>query len=1286
MNRILTIFIAILLSAVAAVAHPVHGKYYHIVNVKTGKALTNGEKTGNNQSITAANEDVTKWGQAWQLVEEGTNVFYFVNTFCSQGIDMGKGNLLTWNHTITGGSAANQRFFVKETEKAGEFLILNNEKPQNLNYAARSYCVTLMGTQVMLQPNLENEYAKWRFVEINIDNIEAPATYSKEHVWENHTVYGINKEEPHATFIPYPDVESLKADAEVFDKPWITPTANKRYLSLNGKWKFLYSPNTDVRPGEDFFADNVKRDDWDEIDVPGCWEMYGYDKPLYINVEYAFEDNPPFINNNCNGGTDPNPVGSYRRDFTLPEGWESERVFLHFDGLYSGAFVWINGKEVGYTQGGNNDAEFDISAYVRTGVNNICVQVIRWTDGSYLEGQDMWHMTGLHRDVYLYSTPKTFLRDHYITASPTSASKYKTATAKIELEVDNRDAKACTKTVGIDVLDPEGKSVAQLATVVEFAAGEETKTVSLQQQFTDLLTWSAETPNLYTFVFAQYDGAHADDLAGKKAEMAFRTRFGFRNINIKNNAYVTINGQRIFFRGVDTQDTHPVLGRTMDIETMLLDIFRMKQANVNTIRTSHYPRQAKMYAMFDYYGLYIMDEADVECHKNRDGGNPITKNIEWQPQWLDRTLRMVYRDRNHPSVIFWSLGNESGYGINLQAAYKKVKETDNTRIIHNCDGSYASPSDISDLHSIMYPNLGTANSACNNQSRPGFFCEYAHAMGNAVGNLQDYWDIIEDSKSGIGGCIWDWVDQSVYDPQDVKAWRASAPKADNVAPNATKYAPITLDDAHIVSGYDMPGKPQGNFLNNGVVGPFREWNAKLAEVKKVYQPAKFTYSKSTGALKITSKHNFLNLADVYYLHYELLRDGKVTDAVDVALNSIQPGLSGSVKIDAAGAEYLNVSLCLKEATPYAEAGYPVATEQFEIEGYQPADNILVGSDAANDVLTVMKTTSRYTIKGENIKFIIGATDGFIKEWTSNDVSIIATKNKISQPIYSNVRWIENYAAYGGSAWGTMSAGVDGSTVTEPQVSADGSTVTFTVEVEDEQCPYTIDYTVRNTGAVTMDVTYRPKVENLRRIGFDMKLPAGYENITYYARGPWENYIDRRDAAFMGRYETTVDDMFEPYIHPQSCGNRTGMRELLLVNPDKSDAISVTSTTGTEFSLSHYNPTDFLTTKLHTYDLKRNDEIFATFDYMQRGIGNGSCGPDTENAYRCPSEGEHKQSLTFCGISREALDGIDAPRTDADRTPVAYYNVGGMRLATLEGQPSGIYVIKYSDGTSRVVRK
>ena len=1278
MSRFLSTLIFVFLAAVHAAAQPVDKASYIIINGSKLVAMTNSESKANDQAITVVAPDASKWGQVWEMRKTTSGAFYIVNPFCEKAIDQNPNGskVLQWTYSPNSGSGANQRFYITAPDESGFCQIINNEKPENGRYDARSRYLGLSGSNVVMLSSGTDTSTKWKFIEVDASSISAPKDYSEENVWENYNVFGINKEEPHATFIPYPDVATMKADGEVYDKPWLTPAANPYYLSLNGKWKFKYAPNTDVRPGEEFYGDKVDAKGWDDIDVPGCWEMYGYDKPLYINVDYAFADNPPFIKNTCSG-TDPNPVGSYRRSFTLPDGWETQRVLLHFDGLYSGAFVWVNGQEVGYTQGGNNDAEFDISKYVRTGDNNISVQVIRWTDGSYLEGQDMWHMTGLHRDVYLYATPHTFLRDHYITADLTVSSKYKNGKVNIALEVDNRDAKACAKTILVSLLDPDGEQVTQMQATAEFADGEAVQHLSLQESLTDLLPWTAETPNLYTFVFEQYDGAAAQGAA----EMAFRTKFGFRSIAIKTGQYVTINGQRVYFRGVDTQDTHPVLGRTMDIETMLRDIHLWKQANVNTIRTSHYPRQAKMYAMFDYYGLYIMDEADVECHKNRDGGNPITKNVAWQPQWLDRTLRMVYRDRNHPSVIFWSLGNESGYGVNLVAAYKKVKETDATRIIHNCDGSSASPSDISDLHSIMYPNLNTIRTATTTSSRPAFMCEYAHAMGNAIGNLQDYWDIIEGSKTGIGGCIWDWVDQSVYNPADVVAWRASGSKANNVAPNATCYAPITLPDAHIISGYDMPGRPQGNFLNNGVIGPHRAWNAKLAEVKKVYQPAKFNYNKTSGAIKVTSKHSFVDLADVYYLHYEALRDGLVSQEGDVELPSIPAGKYATVIIDPVDAEYLNVSLCLKAATDYAEAGYTVATEQFEVNGFTPTDL----APESDDVLNVSKTSTRYSITGKNIRFIIGATDGFVKEWTSNGVSITTTKNKIDQPIYSNIRWVENESPYGNHNFGNTTASVNASVVSAPALSADGKTVTLTVNVTDDQCDYDILYTICNTGAVTMDVTYKPHASNLRRIGIDMKLPAGYDEVCYYARGPWENYIDRHDGAFMGRYTTTIDDMFEPYIHPQSNGNRLDMRELLLTNAEKENAISITSD-GTNFSLSHYNQADFLNRTIHYWELKHNDEIFATFDYMQRGLGNGSCGPGTDDKYVCPSSGTFKQRLTFRGISADELSTVENVTAEQHQEAETYYNLGGVRLSSLKDQPAGIYIIKSSNGTRTIVKR
>lgn len=1270
MKRSIFSTLMVILSVFTAMAQPSDGKYYHIVNVYTGLTMTNSEIGDNDQRITLIAEDNTKWGQVWQTVKASEDVFYIVNPYCNEAIDQNPnvGLLLQWKYSRDDGSGKNQRFYICPASQEGEYQILNNEKPQNGKYEARSRCMTAMGRQIYMTTNLEDEASYWRFVEVDFSDIKEPETH--DNIWENQTIFGINKEAAHATMIPYPSIESLRADGEVFDKPWLTPVNNPLYLSLNGKWRFLFVDNTADRPGEEFFGDDVDPSAWDEIDVPGCWEMHGYDKPLYINVNYAFSDNPPFIQNRVEGVGE-NPVGSYRRSFTLPEGWESQRVFLHFDGLYSGAFVWVNGQEVGYTQGGNNDAEFDVSSYLRTGENNVCVQVIRWTDASYLEGQDIWHMSGLHRDVYLYATPRTFLRDHFITASPTAASNYTKANLRVALEVDNRDGAACTKAIKCTLLNPAGESIDEVKRIVAFEEGETVKSTSLMRTLTDLKPWSAETPWLYTLLFEQFDGESTEGAP----EMVFRTKYGFRNITIKNNV-VTINGQRIFFHGVNTQDTHPVLGRTMNVETMVRDITLMKQANVNTVRTSHYPRQAKMYDLFDYYGLYVMDEADVECHKNWSDNKGITGDPTWRDQWLDRTTRMVYRDRNHPCVTFWSLGNESGFGSNLVESYKAVKNLDSSRPVHNCSGSSASPASISDLHSIMYPSLATINSTTASNNRPVFMCEYAHAMGNGVGNLRDYWDIIESSNYGIGGCIWDWVDQSVYSPDDVAVWR----KQNSVGSENT---PLVLKDARIISGYDMPDPQhhQGNFLNNGIISPDRAWTPKLVEVKKVYQPAKMEFTDDAesgmGTLTILNKHNFVDLADLYTLLCEEVNDGVVVRSQSLALPSVLPGETASIAVSNR-AEYLNFSLCLKESTSYAEAGYPVATEQFCLNA-APFEPTTVTE--CTEPLKYNRSGNTYNIYNEHVTLRLSATDGFIQSYVSNGVDMLA--GDVQQPIYSNIRWIENESPYGGHNFGNRTAGVNSSTVTQPKVSADGMKATFKVTVDDDQCPYVINYTLMNNGELTMKVTYKPAANNLRRIGLDMKFPAGYEQVSYYARGPWENYVDRCTGSYMGRYETTVDDMFVPYIHPQSNGNRLDMRELLLRSTDGS-AISVKSP-GTSFSLSHYNQADFMTAVIHTYDLNRHDEIFATFDYMQRGLGNGSCGPGTETNYLCPSSGNFEQILVFRGYSADQMMGVDRVIADGDATPVAYYDLGGVRVSSLKGQPKGLYIVKYSDGTSRITR-
>lgn len=691
---------------------------------------------------------------------------------------------------------------------------------------------------------------------------------------EDETKFEDRKEKAHATFVPYASTASMQQD-DCYKYPWLTPK-RANYLLLNGKWKFRYT--ADWKQGkpekDDFWADNADVSSWKELQVPLNWEMAGYDVPVYNNVGYPFENKPPFITA-FNDNFDKNPVGSYRRNFNLPDGWDQDkRVFLHFDGACSAIVVWVNGKYAGYSQGANTDAEFDVTHLVRKGDNNVSVRVYRWCDGSYLEGQDMWHLGGIHRDVYLVATPKTFVADHYITSA--LKDDYASGNLNVDLTLDNAAKERSEKTLEIELLDPQGKQVGKQEAQVAMTANDAQKHIRLTlDNLTGLKAWSAEQPNLYTVIVRQK--------VGGKEEMVFSTKYGFRDVAIKGHL-VYVNGKRVFFKGVNTQDIHPLYGHAIDVETMLRDVVLMKQANVNTVRTSHYPRQAKMYAMFDYYGLYCMNEADVECHNNHS----LSNNPTWRDAYVDRTERMVLRDRNHPSVVFWSLGNESGGGDNFQATYDKVKELLPGRDAWVHYEGYKNGAKYSDFGSDMYPKVEVMKTHMDGlNNKPYFICEYAHAMGQAVGNLQEYWNLIETSTGIIGGCIWDWVDQGIYDTRRI---REGLPLKD--AKTGLHY---------YTSGYDYTKMNrgdrgfQGDFMSNGIITPGREWTAKLTEVKYVYRDADFE-SFANHVLTLKNKCAFTDLADSYDLGYEVLRNGVSVEKNQVAVPSVQPGNTCQINI------------------------------------------------------------------------------------------------------------------------------------------------------------------------------------------------------------------------------------------------------------------------------------------------------------------------------------------------------------------------------------------------------
>ena len=1262
-----------------SINYPVAGMNYVIANASTGKVLTNRGDGSNNARIYADDYVDGDYAQVWQLEQLSTYPAYYIlyNKTYNSAIDVALDNKrypLQW--TLTTSYSYNQLAQIEATED-GNYRFKYTK-------GTNAYYITALanGNTGLTQ---DADAATAAFTLRGVGTPEDP----EPNPWENEAFFEENKEPAHATFIPYASTEQMRGDAS-YEKPWLTPE-NAEVLSLNGLWKLNYVTTPAQRPGEeDFWGDNADVSAWDTITVPSCLEMKGYGEPLYINVEYAFADNPPYIQ--MKPGLN-NSVGSYRRTFDLPAGWDGKRLFLHFDGIYGAAFVWMNGRYVGYTQGSNNDAEFDVTAAARTGENNVCVQVFRWSDGSYIEGQDMFHMSGIHRDVYLYATPKAFVRDHYITAALNAT--YNGGTMNVNVEMDNRDGLAAAKKVKVSLLSPSGETVATETKDFALAASAGTLAQDFSFTLSDLLPWTAETPNLYTVEVAQLT-------ADGKEEMAFSTKYGFRTVEIKNNK-MTINGQRVFFRGANLQDTHPVHGRTVDVPTMLKDVIMMKQANMNTVRTSHYPRQAKMYAMFDYYGLYCMDEADLECHKNWEDNLGLSNTASWEPAYVDRVERMVLRDRNHPSVCFWSLGNESGVGSNLKACYDRAHALD-SRPVHY-EGATRGNADYSDMWSVMYPNVSLATSQANNNWRkqPYFMCEYAHAMGNAVGNLKEYWDIIEGSTYGMGGCIWDWVDQSVYRSDDIKDGNLT-----------------TNGFPRYQSGYDFPGPAQGNFVNNGLVSADRAWTPKLAEVKKVYQCVRFgDFYPSTKKASIKNMYHFTNL-NLYEMHYAVLANGHQVEEGTFNMPALKAGNTLLVDIPyayqpAADEEcLLNLEVRLKEDTPWAEAGYAIASHQYAV---QEATAKLPAVDTGNAVAFTVDTSNanRVVLASDKAKFIFSKS-GLLSAWTYNGQSVMT-----AGPEYANFRWVENDEAAGNTA--SAANGIDASTrAMSYSVAADGKSARFTVDAAGTLCSYNFVYDVYANGVMELTASYTPQTSDLRRIGMLMRFPAAFDNVSYYARGPWENYIDRQTASYLGRYTTTVTDMFEAYPRPQTCGNHLDLRELVLANADNSLGVKVEKADGqVAFQLLHYDD-EALSKARHRWDATLSaKDVYAHFDYMQKGLGNGSCGQNTGTLtkYFCPSSGTYTYKLRFTPFDKTDT-GIAAAPLAADAadyairhsggivtltgnieagTAVAAYNLGGVRVANaatavgtqslslnLGAQPHGAYLITVANASGTRTHK
>ncbi len=987
--------------------------------------------------------------------------------------------------------------------------------------------------------------------------------------WENQAVFQINREPPHCTMVVFPDGKSARMLKRGYS-PY--------YRSLNGTWKFHWVKSPEDRP-RDFYRPGFDAGKWDEIPVPSNWQMLGYGIPIYTNVTYPFPKNPPYIDHSYD------PVGSYLRTFRVPAEWKGRRILIHFDGVESAFYIWVNGKKVGFSEGSRTPAEFDLTPYLKEGDNLLAVEVYRWSDGSYLEDQDFWRLSGIYRDVYLYSTPRVHLRDFFVKAD--LVNHYRDGYLSVEGEVRNYGRKAAKVTVSPALLDGKGKEVSLPPLSVSLSLDPGGKgTFQLGALVPSPRKWSAEDPYLYTLLLTVKG-------AGGEVIEVIPCRVGFRKVEIKGRVFY-INGVPVKLKGVNRHEHDPITGHYITEESMLKDIFLMKRLNINTVRTCHYPDTPEWYDLCDQYGIYLLDEANIESHgmgynlKYTLGNNP-----SWKAAHLDRTERMVHRDKNHPSVIIWSLGNEAGPGCNFVATSALVHKLDPTRPVH-----YERMDSVADIDSVMYPRADwLAARGREERKKPFFMCEYAHAMGNAVGNLKEYWEAIEKYPGLMGGCIWDWVDQGLKK---------------NVVIDGRK----TWFWAY---GGDYGDKPNsGNFCINGVVFPDRKLPPKAEEVKKVYQYVSVEpVDLAAGKIKIKNKYFFTNLGE-YDVTWKVTGEGKVLQEgrLEEPLD-LPPGKSAVValplkKIDSApGGEYwLTVSFRERKDRPWAEKGYVTAWEQLRLPAGAPPR--LLSKDSVPP-LRMEDDGSRVVLSGASFRAVFDKKSGMMTSLAYGGKEILASLPGAGPSLLAWRAPTDNDKRFRGP-WSRAGLpelsgrlrsfearrAAPGAAVIENTILSKGKKL-------DRFLPR-CTYTVMGNGWIRLDSQVEPLAvpDILPRIGLKLALAPEYERVVWYGRGPRENYPDRKTGSPVGLYETTVTKMYVPYVRPQETGNREDVRWVALENPEGSGFL-VRAVGHLAFSALHYTAA-MLDGARHINVVLPRKEVFLNLEHAVLGLGNGSCGP------------------------------------------------------------------------------
>ena len=1081
--------------------------------------------------------------------------------------------------------------------------------------------------------------------------VACPMQAQTMHDWENHHVLQINRKPARAAFTPF---SVQKGDCS---------------MSLDGTWKFRWTPV----PGEriiDFYQTDFNDKDWKDFPVPANWEVNGYGTPIYVSAGYPFKIDPPRVMGEPKADyttyKERNPVGQYRRTFVLPVGWEADRqTFLCFEGVMSAFYVWINGERVGYSQGSMEPSEFNITDYLKTGENQIALEVYRYSDGSYLEDQDFWRFGGIHRSIHLIHTPDVRMRDYTIRTLPASAGNYKDFILQIDPQFSvYRGMTGKGYTLQAVLKDVSGKEIVKLQGEVEEILDLEHKASRMNEWYpqrgprkTGRLSamiksperWTAETPYLYKLHLT------LQNAEGKVIEQAEQS-VGFRTVEI-NKGQLLINGNPVCFRGVNRHEHDPRTARVMSEERMLQDILLMKQANINAVRTSHYPNVSRWYELCDSLGLYVMDEADIEEHGLR---GTLASTPDWYAAFMDRAVRMAERDKNYPSIVMWSMGNESGYGPNFAAISAWLHDFDPTRPVHyeGAQGVDGNPDPktvdvISRFYTRVkqeYLNPGIAEgedkeraenarwerlleiAERTNDDRPVMTSEYAHSMGNALGNFKEYWDEIYSNPRMLGGFIWDWVDQGIYKE---------------------------LPDGRIMVAYggDFGDKPNLKaFCFNGLLMSDRETTPKYWEVKKVYAPVQLAVNNEQ--LIVTNRNHHIDLSQ-YRCLWTLTIDGKQKEQGEITLPEVAPGESETITLPAfrslSDKKALNrkgnnsnstntlsdcqlkVSIVLKSDALWAKAGHEVTWEQFCLQQGE-----LLSADLINKgALQVKEDDKSLSVSGR----------GFSVQWEKKAVGSITslmyngkeilTQNHFPvQPVTQAFRApTDNDKSFGNwLAKDWQLHGMDHPLISlesfDHEVRADGAVIVrirTTNLYKEGNVTTTSVYTISSDGVIDLKTTFLPQgvLPELPRLGLAFCLAPAYNTFTWYGRGPQDNYPDRKTSAATGLWKGTVAEQYIHYPRPQDSGNKEEVQFFTLT--DKQNKGIRVDAVEDVFSASalHYTAQD-LHKETHDCNLKPRPEIILSMDAAVLGLGNSSCGPGVLKKYAI----EKKEHTLHIRISKQ----------------------------------------------------